>query len=44
MPVSYTSRHLPILAGILPAELRRKRATLSVARRVMEPAHLLRSA
>jgi len=35
---------LPILAGIQPAELHRKGATLSLARRAMEPGHLLRSA
>jgi len=36
--------NLPILAGIQPAELRRNGATLSLARRVMEPGHLLHSA
>jgi len=36
--------NLPILAGIQPAELRRKGATLSLARRAMEPGHLLHSA
>jgi len=36
--------NLPILAGIQPAELRRSGATLSLARRVMEPGHLLHSA
>jgi len=41
MPASY---NLPILAGIQPAELRRSRATLSLARRAMEPGHLIRSA
>jgi len=33
--------NLPILAGIQPAELRRNGATLSLARRAMEPGHLL---
>ena len=32
--------NLPILAGIQPAEFRRKGATLSLARRAMEPGHL----
>jgi len=36
--------NITILAGIQPAELRRKAATLSLARRAMEPAHLLHSA
>jgi len=36
--------NLPILAGIQPAELRRNGATLSLARRAMEPGHLLHSA
>jgi len=36
--------NLPILAGIQPAELRRSGATLSLARRAMEPGHLLHSA
>jgi len=36
--------NLPILAGIQPAELHRKGATLSLARRAMEPGHLLHSA
>jgi len=36
--------NLPILAGIQPAELRRTGATLSLARRAMEPGHLLHSA
>jgi len=36
--------NLPILASMQPAELRRKRATLSVGRRAMEPGHLLHSA
>jgi len=36
--------NLPILAGIQPAELRRKGATLSLARRTMVPGHLLHSA
>jgi len=34
----------PIIAGIQPAELRRKIATLSLTRRAMEPGHLLHSA
>jgi len=33
--------NLPILAGIQPTELRRKGATLSLARRAVEPGHLL---
>jgi len=36
--------NLPILAGIQPAELRLNGATLSLARRAMEPRHLLHSA
>jgi len=36
--------NLPILAGIQPVELRRNGATLSLARRAMEPGHLLHSA
>jgi len=36
--------NLPVLAGIQPAELRRNGATLSLARRAMEPRHLLHSA
>jgi len=36
--------NLPILAGIQPAELRRNGATLPLARRGMEPRHLLHSA
>ena len=36
--------NLPILAGIQPAELRRKGATLSLARRAMDLRHLLSSA
>ena len=32
---------LPVLAGIQPAELRRKGAALSLARRGVEPGHLL---
>jgi len=36
--------NLPILAGIQSAELRRKGATLCLARRAMEPGHLLHSA
>jgi len=35
--------NLPILVGIQPSELRRKGATLSLARRAMEPGHLLHS-
>ena len=35
--------NLPILAGIQPAELRHKRATLSLARHSMAPGHLLHS-
>ena len=36
-------RILPILAGIQPAELRHNGATLSLARRTMEPGHMLHS-
>jgi len=36
--------NLPVPAGIQPAELRRKGATLSLAHRDMEPEHLLHSA
>jgi len=36
--------NLPILAGILPAELRSNGATLSLGRRAMEPGYLLHSA
>jgi len=36
--------NLPILAGIQPAELRRRGVTLSLGHRVMEPGHLLHSA
>jgi len=36
--------NLPTLAGIQPAELHRNGATLSLARRAMEPGHLLHSA
>jgi len=36
-----TAHNLPILAGIQPAELRRRGATLSLGRRAMEPGHLL---
>jgi len=36
--------NLPILAGIQPGELRRNGAALSLARRAMEPGHLLHSA
>jgi len=35
--------NIPILAGIQPAELRRYGATLSLARRAMEPGRLLHS-
>jgi len=38
------SNNLPILAGIQPAQLRRNGATQSLARRAMEPGHLLHSA
>jgi len=44
MPASYTSGQPSNLAGIQPAELRRKGATLSLARCAMEPGHLLHSA
>jgi len=36
--------NLPILAGIQPAELHHREATLSLGRRAMEPRHLLHSA
>jgi len=36
--------NLSTLTGIQPAELRRTGATLSLARRAMEPGHLLHSA
>jgi len=36
--------NLPILAGIQPAELRRIGTTLPLARRAMQPGHLLHSA
>jgi len=36
--------NLPILAGIQSVEPRRNGATLSLARRAMEPGHLLHSA
>jgi len=36
--------NLPILAGIQPAELRRRGATLSIGRRAVKPGHLLHSA
>ena len=36
--------NLPILAGIQPAELHRRGATLSLGHRAMEPAHVLHSA
>ena len=35
--------NLPVVAGIQPAELRRNGATLSLARRAMEPRHMLHS-
>ena len=35
--------YLPVLAYILPAEPRRRQATLSLARRVLEARHLLQS-
>jgi len=38
------ANNLPILAGIQSAELRRRGATPSLGRRVMEPGHLLHSA
>jgi len=38
-----SANNLLILAGILPAELRRKEATVSLARRAMEGGHLLHS-
>jgi len=44
MPASYPSGQPPILAGIQPAELRRKGAALSLARCAMEPGHLFHSA
>jgi len=40
MPASYPSRQSSILAGIQPAELRRKGATLSPACRPRAPGHL----
>ena len=33
--------YLPVLAGIPPAQLRRRQATLRLARRALEPSHLL---
>ena len=36
--------NLPILAGVQPAELRRKRDTLCLTRSAMEPGHLLHAA
>jgi len=36
--------NLPTLTGIQPAELRRNGATLSLARRAVEPGHLLHAA
>jgi len=44
MPASYTSGQPSNLAGIQPAELRRNGATMSLARRAIEPGHLLHSA
>jgi len=46
IPVSTVTQadNLTILAGIQPAELRRKGATLFLARRATEPGHLLHSA
>jgi len=38
-----TADNLPILAGIQPAEFCHKTAILSLARRAMEPGHLLHS-
>jgi len=38
-----TPADFPILAGIQPADLRRKGATLSLARRATDPGHLLHS-
>ena len=35
------TNYLTVLAGIPPAELRRRQATLTLARRVLEPNHLL---
>jgi len=43
MPAPTLADNLLILAGIQPAELRRNGATLSLARRAMEPGHLLHS-
>ena len=36
-----TPEQLPVLAGIPPAELRRRAASLALARRAMDPDHLL---
>jgi len=44
MPVSYISGQPSILAGIQPAELRRKEAILSLAGCAMEPRHQFHSA
>jgi len=41
MPASYTSGQPSNLAGIQPAELRRRGAAQSLGRRAMEPGHLL---
>ena len=42
MPASYSNGHLPILSDIQPAELRRMRATLSLAHRgSLDPDHIL---
>jgi len=43
MPACYTSRESFHPRGIQPTELRGKEATLSLARRAMEPGHLLHS-
>jgi len=46
MPASHTSGQssYPCVAGIQPAERRRKGATLSLARRATEPGYLVHSA
>jgi len=41
MPSSYPNRQSFVLAGITPTELHKKRATLFLARRVMDLEHLL---
>jgi len=41
MPHPTPIDNLFVLAGIIPFELRRKRATLSLARRAIDPEHLL---